>query len=123
LLENSRDHNAILDGAAFVILDGVELAGFGALQAKPIHAEADADSIQISREGTVIPQAVEFAECLEERFLRHIFGFVPVSQEVRRSSNEAVSVTLDDEREGGFISTPTPGYPCEFIARLESRCG
>lgn len=66
---------------------------------------------------------MELAKCLQEGLLRYIFGLVAVAQEVRGSSNQTIAVPLDDQGECRLVAFPTPGYPSEFIAGIESRCG
>jgi hypothetical protein len=118
LSQEFGDDNPILHVSAFVRLDAVEFGEFGSLESEPVHAEADANLVEVAREGAILSQFADLSEAFKERFLRHVLGFVSVSQQVSRRTYKTVSMSGNQHAECVFVSLAASSNPLSLLRRL-----
>jgi len=115
LVQELFDYDLVLNGSALMWLGRIELDQLGSLQTKAIHAQSHADSIDKSRERSVIPKLADLTECLQECVLGDIFGLVPISKQVRSGSYESAPVPVDQASECDLVTFPASADPLTFL--------
>jgi len=111
LIKKSLDDHAIFNRGTLARLGSVELYEFGPLQPQPIHAESNANSIEVTGEGPVVSQLSDLAEGFEERFLRNVFRFVPVAKEVRGGADEPHAMALNEQAKRSLVTRSNTSDP------------
>ncbi len=96
-------------------LDGVKFGDLRSLEAQSIHAEANADSIEVTGERTIFSEFCELSEAFEECFLSHILSFVAISEKVASGANHSRPVAGDECTKGNFVPLATTGNPLALL--------
>ena len=121
LQQELLDEHLVLDVLAFARLAWVELDHLRPFQPQAIHAESNANAIEVARERAILPEFRQFAECLQEGFLSDVFGFVPIAKKVGGRPDESHTVLADEAREGNLVSFTTTCNPVEFLGCINLR--
>ena len=117
LVKKFGDQDPVLYLGALVRLNPIEFRRFGTLEAQAVHAKSNADSIEKTGEGAIVAQAMNLAKSFQKGFLRNVFRLEPVTQEVRRRSNQAVSMPGNEEPERNIVPLPATMDPLKFFCR------
>jgi len=116
-LEELFDHDAVFDSATLVRNDSIKLGRFGSPGSETVHAESDADPVEVAREGAVIPQVSNLSECTNERILSNILGLHRIAKDVGGNANQPCSVSGHERGQGGLVSSPDTLYPPHVFVR------
>ena len=111
LVQEALDDDTVFDCWSLARLRAIELDEFRPFETQTVHAEPNADPVEVTRERTVVPQFPDLAERLEERLLRDVLRFMPVSQKVGGGTDESVAVLVDEEGESRLVAVPYPRDP------------
>lgn len=104
MIQTLLNDDLILDMAALMLLYSVEFRRFCTFQTQSVHAKAYANPIKVSGEGSVVSEATDFSERLEERFLGNILRLMSVSEQVGGSSDQAVAMPSDKMSKSGLVA-------------------
>jgi hypothetical protein len=96
-------------------LNLVEFGELGPLEAEPIHAQTNADPVEIAGEGAIVSQLSDFTKSFKKCFLRDVFRFMTVAKKIRGSANKAVAMSRDETGESSLVTFPAPGDPLPFL--------
>jgi hypothetical protein len=104
-------------------LDGVEFGQLSLFEAKPVHAKSNTDSVQVPGKRAIVAQLSDLPKALEESLLGDILSLMPISQQICRGADKAVSMSGDQKSKSRLVAHSATGNPLSFLGHRINRNG